>query len=102
MFLMICFWVYSLLSYFSDLKGKVINSTEKWLETHSYSAGDHCMTFESGFGIHLEDMDLDLNLRRDIRALFGKWIVILLAIVHLLKEFFQLANVSKERCILET
>ena len=68
-----------------------------WLENHYYSAGDYCKPLANGFGINIsvDSKDFDLTLKRDKRALAGKWIVIILAIVHLLKEFFQIANVSR-------
>jgi hypothetical protein len=79
-----------------------VNSTETWLEDHSYSAGDHCEQFERGFGINitLDSKEFDLVLERDKRALAGKWIVIILSIFHILKEFFQIANVSKMKMVI--
>ena len=65
-------------------------NTSHWLQAHNYSAGESCDCFK----IFLNEQEYNLN--QDVRALAGKWIVVILAIFHLLKECFQLANVSKE------
>ena len=72
---------------------------EKWLQNHNYSAGEYCQSLNDGIEIDSKILEgnmtvLDLNIRRDKRALAGKWIVIILAIFHLLKEFVQFINVS--------
>ena len=69
------------------------NSTSHWLQAHNYSAGESCNSFQTFLN---ETSYGQFNLKQDVRALAGKWIVVILAIFHLLKECFQLANVSKE------
>ena len=63
-------------------------SLKSWLRTHDYSAGDYCADLQRDPALR------DLDLKVDMRAFVGKWIVVTLAIFHLIKEFFQVANVS--------
>ena len=65
-------------------------NTSHWLQAHNYSAGESCDSFKKFLNAQQYD------LKQDVRALAGKWIVVILAVFHLLKECFQLANVSKE------
>ena len=70
-----------------------------WLKRHNYSAGEHCESLDKEFKVDFGTNEgnwtnVDLNITRDKRAIAGKWIVIILAILHLLKEFFQFVNVS--------
>ena len=70
-----------------------------WLKNHNYSAGEHCKSLDNGIEFGLQNVGenstiLDLNITRDKRALAGKWIVIILAVFHLLKELLQFVNVS--------
>ena len=88
-----------IIEFFSFLKPNIVSSMEIWLQKHNYSAGEHCQSLDKEFKIDLDSKggnltSLDLNITRDKRALAGKWIVIILAILHLLKEFFQFVNVS--------
>ena len=78
----------------------VVSSMEKWLQAHNYSAGEHCKSLDNGIKIESNIMGgnatiLELDITRDERALAGKWLVIILAVFHLLKEFVQFINVSK-------
>ena len=65
-------------------------NTSHWLQAHNYSAGESCDSFKKFLNAQQYD------LKQDVRALAGKWIVVILAIFLLLKECFELANVSKE------
>ena len=72
---------------------------ETWLKNHNYSAGEHCKSLDNRIEFDLSNVGenstvLELNITRDKRALAGKWIVIILAVFHLLKELLQFVNVS--------
>ena len=64
------------------------NNTSHWLQAHNYSSGESCDSFKTFLN------EQQYILKQDVRALAGKWIVVILAVFHLLKECFQLANVS--------
>ena len=74
------------------------NNISRWLQANNYSAGESCESFRTFLNstFYNQHSKHQYNLKQDVRALAGKWIVVILAVFHLLKECFQLANVSRK------
>ena len=43
--------------------------------------------------IHLQDIEGDLGLSQSVFVLAGKWVIIVLAIINILREIFQIYQV---------